>query len=144
MIAAAQVAPRRPRILVVDDEDDLLDVLEYELTDAGYDVTCAHDAREALARTAQQDFDLVLTDLKMPGMDGLELLRVLQRAQPGFGAIVMTGFVSEEVRATLDAWEHQYLAKPFGIEELLSAIRGELSLMSQTRPALELRRTRGA
>jgi len=114
-------------VLVVDDEEDLLEVLQAELTDAGYDVAVARDAKEAFDRWACAQFDVVLTDLKMPGMNGLEMVTRMLRAEPRLGAVLMTGFASEEVRETLRVWGHRQLAKPFDADEMLDALRDELA-----------------
>jgi CheY-like chemotaxis protein len=117
----------RPSILVVDDEIDLLEILELELKDAGYDVACAGSGDEAVGRTRKQHFDLVLTDFKMPGMDGLETLAALEKVDPQIRAVVMTGFASEELRTTLQNRGRPLVRKPFDVDELLETLHGALS-----------------
>jgi CheY-like chemotaxis protein len=115
------------RILVVDDEPDLLDILGAELRDRGFEVECAANGAEALEHARRARFDLLLTDLKMPGMDGLELLEDLTRAGLVDRAIVMTGFTSDDVCAHVASQGLRHLSKPFDAPELLAALEDELA-----------------
>ena len=103
------------RILVVDDEEGIRSFVAEALATAGHDVTQAADGREALRRLAERGFDLVLTDLKMPGIDGLEVVRRVRAEQPEVEVIVLTahGSVDTAVQAMkLGAFD--YLQKPVG------------------------------
>ena len=107
-------------ILILDDELIKRSILEDELTAAGYSVSTAASPLEAEPLLADQTFDVVLTDLRMPGQDGLSFLRGLKRARPEQAAIVMTAFgtVDTAVEAMrLGAFD--YIQKPFTTEELL-------------------------
>ncbi len=115
----------RPRILVVDDEPDLLEILALELKDAGYDVTCAESGRDAVGYARGEHFDIVLTDYKMPGMDGLEALSAIEKADPNLRAVLMTGYASDEVQTALRMSGRPHIAKPFEVDDLLTTLERE-------------------
>lgn len=117
-------ASPRERVLVVDDEPDLLAILAFLLEDEGYSVATASSGVEAVERARGEHFDVVVTDLKMPGMDGLEVLAEIGRVDPETRSMVMTGFVSEETRTLLDSQGYPYLLKPFEIEEIVALMKG--------------------
>lgn len=81
----------KERILLVDDEAGIRTVLSLALQDAGYDVAAAADGKSALDELHRQDFAVVVTDMKMPGMDGLKLLEVIKREHPDIEVIIITG-----------------------------------------------------
>jgi two-component system KDP operon response regulator KdpE len=118
--------PEKQRILVVDDERQITRVLSRGLTTQGYDVHTAADGEAALQTFSDWHADLVVTDLSMPIMNGLELCRRL-RAFSEVPIIVLS--VKGEERAkveALDAGADDYVTKPFGIDELLARIRATL------------------
>ena len=118
--------PEKQRILVVDDERQITRVLSRGLTTQGYDVHTAADGEAALQTFSDWHPDLVVTDLSMPIMNGLELCRRL-RAFSEVPIIVLS--VKGEERAkveALDAGADDYVTKPFGIDELLARIRATL------------------
>ena len=118
--------PEKQRILVVDDERQITRVLSRGLTTQGYDVHTAADGEAALQTFSDWHPDLVVTDLSMPIMNGLELCRRL-RAFSNVPIIVLS--VKGEERAkveALDAGADDYVTKPFGIDELLARIRATL------------------
>ncbi|MDZ7641678.1 MAG: response regulator [Desulfurivibrio sp.] len=117
----------RAAVLVVDDEELIRASLALDLTEAGYQVATAADGDEALASFADSGYDLVITDLLMEGLDGLELLRRLREQQPGIGVIILTGYGAlpsaiEALRLGAD----DYLLKPYNFEEL--QVRMEICL----------------
>jgi len=107
------------RILIVDDEEGLRRLLVRVLAKSGHEALAVASGAEALRQVAAEPFDLVITDIKMPEMDGLELLRQLKAFDPALPVIVMTayGTVESAVEA-LRAGAYDYLAKPFEIDEL--------------------------
>ena len=93
---SASTAPTaRPRILVVDDEASIRDLLSKTLALADYDVDVAPDGREAVERLRMLAYDLLITDLKMPGMDGLGVIREARRLKADLPVIIITGFSTE-------------------------------------------------
>lgn len=118
------------RILIVDDEPELLEVMEMQMNDLGLETVCAGSAQEALKLAGEQAFSLVFTDVMMPGMSGLELIQNL-RAQ-GFSqpAVVYTGYSSE--LDTLEAQKAQLnivaiIDKPFRNEDIETSVQIALS-----------------
>ena len=112
------------RILIVDDDEGLRDSLQLVLAAEGYHVITAADGSQALAQLEAEAVDVVLCDLRMPGMDGLELLPQLAARQPGVTIILMSAYGSEELAIeALQRGAHDYLAKPFQPAEALFTIR---------------------
>jgi DNA-binding NtrC family response regulator len=107
------------RVIVIDDEVNAATALETLLREDGYEVSAANDARGGLALLERTDADLVLTDLKMPGMDGLELLGRIKEVRPETMVILMTayGTVKTAVKA-MKLGAEDYLGKPIDVEEL--------------------------
>lgn len=116
----------RRRILVVDDEPQITRVLRRSLTSQGFDVRTAADGESALDLFGDWSPDLVVADLSMPGMDGLELCRRL-RAASEVPIIVLSVRGEENIKVrALDLGADDYVAKPFGMDELLARIRAAL------------------
>lgn len=116
------------KILVVEDEEKLARFVELELTHEGYQVTKSANGRDALELALSEDFDLILLDIMLPGLNGLEVLRRLQKEKT-VPVILLTArdAVMDKV-AGLDAGAVDYITKPFAIEELLARIRVALKL----------------
>ena len=112
-----------PRILVVDDEVDTCANLSDILTDLGYQVDVAYDGASALELVRQHSYDVALLDLKMPGMDGLELYRRIKQLQSGTVAIVVTAYASSNTaKDALTAGAWQILSKPVDLRRLLALV----------------------
>jgi two-component system, chemotaxis family, CheB/CheR fusion protein len=116
----------RPRsALVVDDVSDVTDMLSMLLTHAGYDVTCASTAPEALARAREQRFDMVISDIGMPEMNGYELAKAL-RSLPGYEAVplvAVTGYSMFDDRSrSLTAGFNEHVTKPIDPRAFLDLI----------------------
>ena len=112
-------------ILVVDDVPDTLEVIERNLSSHGYHVYTAESAPEAIDILEERSIDLVITDLKMPKVSGMELIRHIRENFENTEVMMITGFAS--IRGAVDALKNgaeEYLPKPFTDEELLSAVRG--------------------
>jgi two-component system, NtrC family, response regulator GlrR len=133
-------------ILVVDDDPDLLRLLTIRLEGAGYRVTAAHSAERALAQIAVERPDLVVTDLRMGGMDGLALFDAVRAAHPTLPVIILTahGTIPDAVAATRQG-VFGYLTKPVDPQNLLSEVERALSLgaASSAPPAGEADRLSG-
>jgi len=120
--AAVPAAPRRPRILVVDDEASIRDLLSKTLALADYEVETAPDAATALTRLRAVPYDLLMADLRMPGMDGLTLIRQSKRIRAELPIIIITGYSSEaSAIEAVNLGVAGYLRKPFRVPEVLAA-----------------------
>jgi excisionase family DNA binding protein len=119
--ARPAVGAERPRVLVVDDEASIRDLLEKTLTMSDYQVDTAPDGRSALERMRMYSYDLLISDLKMPGMDGLAVIREARRLKADLPVIVITGFSSESSAIeALNLGVASYLTKPFRVSQVLS------------------------
>src|SRR5260370_24208319 len=113
-------------ILVVDDESQITRVLRTSLSSHGYDIRVANDGETALEIMKDWSPDLVITDLAMPNMDGLDLCRRLRtKTQVPIIVLSVRGEERTKVKA-LDAGADDYVTKPFGMEERLSRVRANL------------------
>jgi excisionase family DNA binding protein len=124
--AAAPARPAagstRPRILVVDDEASIRDLLSKTLALAEYDVDVAPDGRSALERMRLYPYDLLIADLKMPGMDGLAVIREAKRYKADLPVIIITGFSTESSAIeAVNLGVAGYLTKPFRVPQVLAA-----------------------
>jgi DNA-binding response OmpR family regulator len=114
-------------ILLVDDESELVSALAERLTLRGIAADYATDGDAAAERVRTQAYDLAVLDMKMPGLNGLDLKKKLQRLRPGMRFIFMTGHGSEEDFRAGSAEAAGYLVKPVRIEDLLAAIEAALA-----------------
>ncbi len=111
----------RPRVLVVDDETSIRDLLSKTLALAEYDVDVAPDGRAALERLRLFTYDLLITDLRMPGMDGLTVINEARRLHANLPAIIITGFSTEaSAIEAANLGVSGYLTKPFKVPKVLS------------------------
>jgi DNA-binding response OmpR family regulator len=120
------MADRPPRILLVDDEQPIQTLLSFPLQRDGYEVVQASDGREALSRFSEQQFDLVVLDVMLPRMDGLEVCRRL-RARSSVPIIMLTA-KSEEIDKVLglELGADDYITKPFSMREFRSRVKAAL------------------
>jgi two-component system response regulator PilR (NtrC family) len=115
------------KILIVDDERSMRDVLSIMLKRAGYDVTVAADGAEAIALVEKELFDLVITDLRMPNAGGLEVLKAVKDASPDTVVLIITAFASAESAVeAMKLGAYDYLPKPFQVDEVQLKIRNAL------------------
>jgi DNA-binding response OmpR family regulator len=121
------MADRAPRILLVDDEQPIQTLLSFPLQRDGYEVVQASDGREALARFSEQQFDLVVLDLMLPRIDGLEVCKRL-RAKGSTVPIIMLTAKSEEIDKVLglELGADDYITKPFSMREFRSRVKAAL------------------
>jgi len=130
-----------PLILVIDDEASMREFLEILLTRQGYQVMLAANGLEALGFCDRFHFDLVITDLKLPGLDGIEVTRKIQKAAPGTQVMVITAFGSTESAVeAMKAGACDYLEKPFQVNQVKLRIENNLSRLKLERENLLLRR----
>ena len=112
----------RPRILVVDDEASIRDLLQKTLALAEYDVDVAADGRSALERMRLYPYDLLIADLRMPGMDGLTVIREAKRYKPDLPVLIITGYSTESSAIeAVNLGVAGYLTKPFRVPQVLAA-----------------------
>jgi DNA-binding response OmpR family regulator len=118
----------KPKILVVDDEETVRNSLEEILRLEGYDVRVVGDGDTTLGLVQQENFDLILLDLKMPGMDGGDVLKALAHLSPNTLVILLTGHGSlESAIEALRYGAHDYLLKPASSKELLNSVARALA-----------------
>lgn len=112
----------RPRVLVVDDEASIRELLSKTLALAEYDVDTAPDGRAAIERLRLGNYDLLIADLKMPGLDGLSLIREAKRLKSELPVIIITGFSTESSAIeAVNLGVAGYLTKPFRVPQVLAA-----------------------
>lgn len=129
-----------PTILIVDDEPNYLIVLEDLLKDEGFEVFTANSGENALEICKEIDLDLILTDMQMPGMGGMELLAKIKRQTPQLPVIIMTAFGEvDKAVAAMQAGAFNFLTKPFKNDELLANINKALEHHSILRENIRLR-----
>jgi len=110
-------------ILVVDDEIEMRIALETTLKREGHQITLAENGKQALEKLNEDSFDLVLTDVKMPKMNGVELLKALKKKSPKTVAIMMTAYGDiDNAVETIKAGAFDYLLKPFSAEILVATV----------------------
>jgi excisionase family DNA binding protein len=119
--ARAAAVTARPRVLVVDDESAIRELLSKTLALAEYDVDLAPDGRTALERLRIIPYDLLITDLKMPGVDGLTVIREARRLKADIPVIIITGFSTEaSAIEAVNLGVSGYLTKPFRVPRVLA------------------------
>ncbi len=111
---------RKPlRLLIAEDERPLRALLFEELQERGREIRLAANGLEALDLLKEEEFDLLITDIKMPGMSGIELLKEAKRLQPHLLVIIITGYATlESAIEALKEGAYDYIRKPFSLEEL--------------------------
>jgi|CXWL01.1.fsa_nt_gi two-component system response regulator PilR (NtrC family) len=115
------------KILIVDDEPGIREVLSIMLKRAGYAITVAADGAEAIAQVERELFDLVISDMKMPGPGGLDVLRAVKETSPDTVVLLITAFASAESAVeAMKLGAFDYLAKPFEVDEVLLIVRNAL------------------
>ena len=118
----------KSRVLVVDDEDALRTVLGNELSGEGYDVDTASDGDEAISKVQNKKFDLLLLDIKMPKVDGFEVLRFVKKSFPSVKVIMLTGFA--DLKNAIESKKlgaEDFVSKPYDLVDLLTTIERVLS-----------------
>jgi two-component system response regulator PilR (NtrC family) len=109
----------KPRLLVVDDEESIREFLEIMLKKEGYEVTCAEDGAKAKETLSKKTFDMVISDLQMPNMTGLELLKHVKESYPDLVFMMITAFgTTENAVEAMKMGAYDYLTKPFKIDEV--------------------------
>jgi DNA-binding NtrC family response regulator len=115
---------RKVRILVVDDSKESREVCQRVLRKEGYEVQGVDNGKKALDELKATRFDLIITDLKMPEVDGISLLKKAKEIYPEIFVIVMTGYPDEESRIqAIKAGASDYLAKPIEVSDLITTVK---------------------
>jgi len=115
------------RILLAEDEDSMRGFLERALVNAGYEVAAFANGVEAYARLQEEPFSLLLTDIVMPEMDGIELARKASELDPTLKIMFITGFAAVTLNTDAAPNDARVLSKPFHLKELVSEIDGLLA-----------------
>jgi|SRR6516162_3012606 two-component system nitrogen regulation response regulator GlnG len=115
------------RILIIDDDPDIRDFLEHTLNSAGHQTLSAIGGREGLTQFLRNPSDLVITDLFMPELDGLEIIAGLRTRFPELPIIAMTGHTPDLLSVARKMGSNEILPKPFSSDELLAAVQKVLS-----------------
>jgi len=120
------------RILVVEDERPIAELVQRGLEAEGYSVTCAHDGEDGLAKARSGDYSLVVLDVLLPKLSGLDVIRGIREQDESLPVIMLTALAeTDDVVAGLDLGANDYLTKPFAFAELLARIRAHLRLPGQ-------------
>jgi DNA-binding NtrC family response regulator len=115
-------------VLVIDDEPSVADALKLILSDSGYDVKVGKTGRDGVEELGNRRFDLVITDVRLPDMSGLDVLRHLRRSHPDVLAIIITAHYTPELAAeSLSLGALAVLPKPFSPSDLLTVIKTAFS-----------------
>jgi len=128
------------KILVVDDETSMREFLAILLGREGYVVETAADAESALARLSESSFDLILSDVKMPGLNGIALLERVKRSWPDTAVLMITAYTAaEDAVEAMKRGAYDYIAKPFKVEELKILVRNALEKLDLKKENVRLR-----
>ncbi|MCB1194586.1 Flp pilus assembly complex ATPase component TadA [bacterium] len=115
--------PENVRVLVVDDDENIRLIVRTALETKGYSVADAEDAEQALISLSNNTFDLLISDIQMPGMSGVELLQRVKRQYPSIGIVLMTAFnESYDIKEALLDGAEEFIEKPFDVDELYNMI----------------------
>ncbi len=129
------------KILIVDDEASMREFLAILLGREGYLVETAADAESALLRLAEHSFDLILSDVKMPGLDGIALLERVKRFWPDTAVLMITAYTTaEDAVEAMKRGAYDYIAKPFKVEELKILVKNALEKFDLKKENVRLRR----
>jgi DNA-binding NtrC family response regulator len=130
-----------PHILLIDDEKIALSNLSHVLEREGYQVTARMDGESGLAEMQTTEFDLVITDLRMPGINGMDVLRHIQETTPEVPVIMITGHASlDSAVDAIKAGAYHYITKPFRLAEAREVVRAALELRRIKRENKQLKR----
>jgi DNA-binding response OmpR family regulator len=135
----------RPWVLVVEDDEDLRKVLCEQLASAAYKVQAVCDGIEALMELEDRPWDVVLTDCKMPRLNGLDLLRVITACWPGIPVVMLSGEPSDTAKLVLKQGAFAWVRKPYDPAHLLQTVRAAVLHAFELRAQMErgLSRSRG-
>ena len=127
MIASKSMITGKGRILLVDDEPLVLEIIETALVAEGYEVICAPNAHSALKQLDRTDFDGIVCDVRLENLDGFDLLVLSRKKNPTIAGVLMTGSPCEEDELRAKDLEVSYLSKPIVMSQLLSTVEQTLN-----------------
>ncbi len=128
----------KEQILIIEDEENIARVLQLELEFEGYGTGIAHTGPDGLIKYREQEWDLVLLDLMLPGLNGLDVLRRIRATEAGTPVILLTAKSDVEDKvAGLDLGANDYVTKPFEIDEVLARIRSALRFSKTVEPVVK-------
>ena len=131
---------RNAKILVVDDDENIRKTIKTILEDEGYVVDLAATGTEAIEKTQKTAYNLALLDIRLPDMEGVELLKRMKEAVPRTRKIMVTGYPSmQNAIAALNKNADAYLVKPVNVEKLLNTVKEQLDLQEEERTFSELK-----
>jgi two-component system, NtrC family, response regulator PilR len=143
--ATPKTQSSQARLLVVDDERSMRELLSIVLRREGYDVTLAENGRAAIDRLERGRFDLLVSDIKMPDMTGVDVLRAAKRLDPDILGIMITAFASADTAIeAMRLGAHDYLSKPFDVDELKMKVRNALEQRQLRQENVLLKRALGS
>ena len=117
-----------PRVLIAEDDTAVREFVRRALVHGGHHVQTAHDGLDALEVLGDSEFDLLITDIVMPGLDGIALALKVAKEWPQMAILMMTGFAAERQRAhNLDELIHQVIAKPFSLREICDSAEAAMA-----------------
>ena len=118
-----QINDRQAKFIVVDDEEIVLSLVRDALEDSGYHIELANGSREALEKIEKEYFDFILTDIRMPDCDGIELVQKARQINPSLGVIFMTGYANlGTAKDAIKEGAYDYIMKPFELNEMRQAV----------------------
>jgi two-component system, NtrC family, response regulator len=122
------------RILIIDDDENILRVEAAILKDKGYEVETAATGAEAIEKTEKGHFDLMLVDIRLPDMEGTEVITKVHDTTPKIRKIIVTGYPTlQNAVAAVNNGADAYVMKPFDVEQMLETVRKQLDLQDQER-----------
>jgi DNA-binding NtrC family response regulator len=128
----------RPKILVVDDDESIRLTMKVILEDEGYLVDMAVNGREAIKMTQKTNYNLALLDIRLPDIEGVELLKLIKDGLPRLRKIMVTGYPSvQNAVAALNKNADAYLIKPVNLDELLTVVKSQLKLQEEEKSFTE-------
>jgi|PlaIllAssembly_1097288.scaffolds.fasta_scaffold28840_2 two-component system nitrogen regulation response regulator NtrX len=125
---------KSPRILVVDDDDTIRTTMKAILQDEGYTVDLASTGKEAIQKSQENNYNIALLDIRLPDMEGVELLKLLKDGVPRTRKIMVTGYPSlQNAISALNKNADAYLLKPVDVEKLLNTVKQQLEAQENER-----------
>jgi two-component system alkaline phosphatase synthesis response regulator PhoP len=126
------------KILVVDDEYNIVELVKYNLKSNGYEVKEAYDGKEAIEMALSEKFDLIILDLMLPKIDGIEVCKTIKENNPNIKVIMLTAKSSESDKVLgLNIGADDYITKPFSIKELLARVNAVLRRSNENTKTLD-------